>query len=162
MGGPQRQSGRGGEKNFQLLPGLEPPIIQPVAQRYTTDLTRLLYYYSCFIKTCLNSSFMTAKTLQVWHLTIWILLLCLIYTNAYHLKIKEIIQKYFSSILCETHVVTASTVHVKVTGAGAAQSVQWPGYGMDDRVRFPVGPGISYLFATASKSSVGPSRPPTE
>jgi hypothetical protein len=36
-------SGRGGkEKNYQLLPGLEPPIIQPVAQPYTTELSRLL------------------------------------------------------------------------------------------------------------------------
>jgi len=34
-GGPQGRSGRGGEeKNFQILPGLEPPIIQLVAQRY--------------------------------------------------------------------------------------------------------------------------------
>jgi len=33
LGGPQSRSGRGGEeKNSQLLPGLEPPIIQPVAQ----------------------------------------------------------------------------------------------------------------------------------
>jgi hypothetical protein len=34
LGGLQSRSGRGGEeKNSQLLPGLEPPIIQPVAQR---------------------------------------------------------------------------------------------------------------------------------
>jgi hypothetical protein len=37
LGGPHRRSERGREeKNSQLLPGLEPPIIQPVAQRYTT------------------------------------------------------------------------------------------------------------------------------
>jgi hypothetical protein len=42
LGGPQSQSGRGGEeKNSQPLLGLEPPIIQPVAQRCTTELTRL-------------------------------------------------------------------------------------------------------------------------
>jgi hypothetical protein len=29
------------EKNSQLLPGLEPPIMQFVAQRYTTELSRL-------------------------------------------------------------------------------------------------------------------------
>jgi hypothetical protein len=29
------------EKNSQPLPGLEPPIIQPVAHRYTTELSRL-------------------------------------------------------------------------------------------------------------------------
>jgi hypothetical protein len=38
LGGPQSRSGRGGEeKNSQRLPGLEPPIIQSVAQRYTTE-----------------------------------------------------------------------------------------------------------------------------
>jgi hypothetical protein len=41
-GGPQSQSGRSGEeKNSQPLPGLEHPIIQPVAQRYTTELSWL-------------------------------------------------------------------------------------------------------------------------
>jgi hypothetical protein len=35
LGGLQSRSGcGGGEKNFQLLPGLEPLIIQPVAQLY--------------------------------------------------------------------------------------------------------------------------------
>jgi hypothetical protein len=43
LGELQRRSGRGGEeKNSQPLPGLELPIIQPVAQRYTTELSRLL------------------------------------------------------------------------------------------------------------------------
>jgi hypothetical protein len=43
LGGPQSLSGRGGgEKNSQPLPGLDPPIIQPVAQRYTTELMRLI------------------------------------------------------------------------------------------------------------------------
>jgi hypothetical protein len=42
LGGLQSRSGSGGEeKNSQPLPGLEPPIIQPVAQRYTTELSRL-------------------------------------------------------------------------------------------------------------------------
>jgi hypothetical protein len=41
---PERQSrtGRGGEKISQPLPGLESQTIQPAAQRYTTDLSRLL------------------------------------------------------------------------------------------------------------------------
>jgi hypothetical protein len=43
LGGPQSRSGRGGEdKNSQPLPGLELPIVQPVAQLYTTELSRLL------------------------------------------------------------------------------------------------------------------------
>jgi hypothetical protein len=43
MGGPQSRSGRGGEKkNSQPLQGTEHPIIQPVAQRYNTELYRLL------------------------------------------------------------------------------------------------------------------------
>jgi hypothetical protein len=40
LGGSHSRSGRGVEKkNSQPLPGLEPPIIQPVAQRYTYCLT---------------------------------------------------------------------------------------------------------------------------
>jgi hypothetical protein len=43
MGGSQSRSGCGGEeKNSQPLPGLEPPIFQPIAQRYTTELSRFL------------------------------------------------------------------------------------------------------------------------
>jgi hypothetical protein len=42
LGGSKSRSGHGGEeKNSQLLPGLETPIIQPVAQRYTTELSQL-------------------------------------------------------------------------------------------------------------------------
>jgi hypothetical protein len=41
LGGPLSRSGRGSEeKNSQPLQGIKPPIIQPVAQRYTTELTR--------------------------------------------------------------------------------------------------------------------------
>jgi hypothetical protein len=40
LGGSQSRSGRSGEeKNSEPLPGLEPPIIQPVAQCYTTELS---------------------------------------------------------------------------------------------------------------------------
>jgi hypothetical protein len=43
LGVPQRQAGHSGEKkNSQPLPGLELPIIQPVAQCYTTELSQLL------------------------------------------------------------------------------------------------------------------------
>jgi hypothetical protein len=42
LGGPQSRSGRVDEKNSQPLPGIEPPIIQPVAQRYTLELSWLL------------------------------------------------------------------------------------------------------------------------
>jgi hypothetical protein len=38
--GHQSRSGCGGEKISQLLPGLEPPIIQSLTQRYTTELSR--------------------------------------------------------------------------------------------------------------------------
>jgi hypothetical protein len=42
LSGPQSRAGHGDEeKNSQPLPGLEPPIIQPVAQRYTTELSRI-------------------------------------------------------------------------------------------------------------------------
>jgi hypothetical protein len=47
--GNQSRSGHSGEeKNSQPLPGLEPPI-QPVAQRYTTELSRLLIYYYTYL-----------------------------------------------------------------------------------------------------------------
>jgi hypothetical protein len=43
LSGPQSQSEHGGEeKNSRPLPGLEPPIIYPVDQRYITELFRLL------------------------------------------------------------------------------------------------------------------------
>jgi hypothetical protein len=42
LDGPQSRSGRGGEeKNYQPLLGLEPPTIQPVAQRCTIGLSRV-------------------------------------------------------------------------------------------------------------------------
>jgi hypothetical protein len=45
--GPQSRSGRGGEeKNSQLLSEIEPAIIQPVAQCYTTELSRLLFIFN--------------------------------------------------------------------------------------------------------------------
>jgi hypothetical protein len=54
--GPRSRSRHGGEeKDSQPLPGLEPPIIQPIAQRCTTELSRLLpslissCYYLWFI-----------------------------------------------------------------------------------------------------------------
>jgi hypothetical protein len=47
LGGPQNRSGRGREeKNSQPLPGLETPIIQPIAQRYTTEMSRLFVMIS--------------------------------------------------------------------------------------------------------------------
>jgi hypothetical protein len=43
VGESQSQPGHSGEeKNSQPLSGLEPPIIQPVAQCYSTDLSRIL------------------------------------------------------------------------------------------------------------------------
>jgi hypothetical protein len=43
LGGPRSRSGRDSEeKNSQPLPGLEPPIIQPVVHSYNTEQTRLL------------------------------------------------------------------------------------------------------------------------
>jgi hypothetical protein len=45
LGEPQSRSGRGGEeKSSQPLPELEYPIMQPVAQRYTTELSRFFIY----------------------------------------------------------------------------------------------------------------------
>jgi hypothetical protein len=48
--GPQSWSGRGDEKNSQLLPGLEPLISQPIAQGYTTEISRLFVFSIGFVK----------------------------------------------------------------------------------------------------------------
>jgi hypothetical protein len=40
LGVTQSRFGRGGQINFHLLSGLEPAIAQPVAQHYTTEITR--------------------------------------------------------------------------------------------------------------------------
>jgi hypothetical protein len=46
LGGHQNVSERDGEENnSQPLPGLEPSIIQAVAQRYTTEVSRLLSHF---------------------------------------------------------------------------------------------------------------------
>jgi hypothetical protein len=46
LGGPENRSGRGGaERNSHPLPGRGPPIFQPIAQLYTTELSRLLSKY---------------------------------------------------------------------------------------------------------------------
>jgi hypothetical protein len=43
LSGTQNRYRHGGEeKNFQPLSEIEPPIIQPIAQRYTTELSQLL------------------------------------------------------------------------------------------------------------------------
>jgi hypothetical protein len=58
LGGPQSRSERGGkEKNSQPQPGLKPPIIQPVAQRYTTELTRLVSNHWIMQSKTINSFF---------------------------------------------------------------------------------------------------------
>jgi hypothetical protein len=44
LGGLQSRSGLSGEeKNPQPLPGLEPPINQSLAQRYTRELSRIIH-----------------------------------------------------------------------------------------------------------------------
>jgi hypothetical protein len=64
LGGPQSQSGHGGEeKNSKPLPGLEPPIIQPVAQCYTTEL----FWY--LTVTCIGrNNLMLFVTMSIWTL----------------------------------------------------------------------------------------------
>jgi hypothetical protein len=58
LGGPQSRSGRGGEeKNSQPLSVLEPPIIQPVSQRYTDrTITLYLLLFVIFIRIVLGSN----------------------------------------------------------------------------------------------------------
>jgi hypothetical protein len=44
LGEPQSRSGRGGEEENSQPVWLEPPIIQPVAQRRTTELSHLPFW----------------------------------------------------------------------------------------------------------------------
>jgi hypothetical protein len=61
-GGSRSWSGHGGEeKNSQPLLGVEPPIIQPAAQRYTTELSWLLV----IIKMCEKRQEKTARLKRV-------------------------------------------------------------------------------------------------
>jgi hypothetical protein len=46
-------------------------------------------------------------------------------------------------------------------GARAAQSMQWPGYGLDERGSIPVR-GSNFLIATASEPVMGPTQPPVQ
>jgi hypothetical protein len=51
LGGSQSRSGHSDEKkNSQPLPGLKPPIIQPVAQRYATEPFWLLHIGFSYVK----------------------------------------------------------------------------------------------------------------
>jgi len=51
----QSQSGRSGEeKNSQPLPRLEPQIIQPVAQRYSTELNHQTFISVCHVPVLLR------------------------------------------------------------------------------------------------------------
>jgi hypothetical protein len=69
LGGPQSRSGRGGEeKNSQPLPGLESPIIQSEAQRYTAKLTRLRDLVNTIMKFQNTKSWKFLDLLSDYHL----------------------------------------------------------------------------------------------
>jgi hypothetical protein len=81
LSGPQSQSGCSGEeKNSRPLPGLEPPIIQPVAQRCTTELSRLLSIKSYKYKFKPNNSkrrFLAFTLVQCYYgLCFWVVAMC--------------------------------------------------------------------------------------
>jgi hypothetical protein len=56
------------EKNSQPLPGLEPPIIQLVTQRYTAELFWLLHSHGWRdnVKMGVKKQIVTASTVFVW------------------------------------------------------------------------------------------------
>jgi len=67
LGGLQSQSGRSSEeKNSQPLPGLELPVIQPVAQRYTAELSPLLVTINKICKITKNCNRKRVHS-QMWH-----------------------------------------------------------------------------------------------
>jgi hypothetical protein len=66
LGGSQSQSGHGGEeKNSQPLSGLEPPIIQPVAQHYTTKLSQLILLFCTYKNFSQEMKFMKCTTEEI-------------------------------------------------------------------------------------------------
>jgi hypothetical protein len=65
LGGPQRWSGYGGkEKNSQPLPGLEPPIIQTIAQHCTTGVGWNVGSDDCFGDNAEDKRWSTEEGLQ--------------------------------------------------------------------------------------------------
>jgi hypothetical protein len=57
LSGPQSQCGYGGEeKNSRPFPGLHPPLIQPVAQRYTTELWNFQETWALWITVLSNEN----------------------------------------------------------------------------------------------------------
>jgi hypothetical protein len=63
--GPQNWSGRGGEeKNSHPLPGLELPIIQPVAQLYNTELSRFIIITTTTTTVIIRTTGIVTKELQ--------------------------------------------------------------------------------------------------
>jgi hypothetical protein len=86
LGGPQNRSWHRGEKNSQPLAGLEIPIMQPIAQRYTTKLSRL--FHSSYIFNNIQTQFVKIdgkRDENFQNLTSWS---------------KNVIQVYFYSITC--------------------------------------------------------------
>jgi len=54
-------------------------------------------------------------------------------------------------------------LHFPLTAAGVAQSVHRRGYGLDDRDQFTAGEIMGpFLFATASRLTLGPAQPPIQ
>jgi hypothetical protein len=66
LGGPQIRSVLGGEeKNSQPLPGLEPPIIQPVAQRFTNAVIYVVKLDEAWSWSLNSISFRNIKSVQL-------------------------------------------------------------------------------------------------
>jgi hypothetical protein len=62
QGGPQSRSGCvGEERNSQRFPELEPSIVQPVAQRYSTEISRPLAVSSTTVYEDVSKSFRTGR-----------------------------------------------------------------------------------------------------
>jgi hypothetical protein len=61
LGGSQGRSGRGGEeKNSQSPPGLEPSIIQPIVQRYTTELPPCTQHFTLKMEAACTSELLVS------------------------------------------------------------------------------------------------------
>jgi hypothetical protein len=94
LGGLQSQSGRGGEeKNPQPLPGIEPPIIQPVTQHHTAELypPERYYHYSTDIANQLRANEASFINVHIYHI-----LQCFQHTSL--LKLTKFVFTFYLSI----------------------------------------------------------------
>jgi hypothetical protein len=137
LGGPQNRSGRGGgERNYQPLPGLEPLIIRPVAQRLFTKISRILKQIQVI---CIFKLPMQVLIFGISHEKLWT-----------------------TCIRSHTPGFNKAALHyVRSRDSSVGIAI---GYWLDDRVsrvRFPAGAG-NFSLHHGVRTALGPTQPPIQ